>query len=318
MGTKVTVLMTAYNRENLIKGAIESFLKQEYPDKELLICDDCSTDDTLSVIQGYDEKYPEIRVFSNTENKGFIKTINWLFSIAEGDFICICDSDDQMADNRLIHQVSLLKKYEVDAVVSEFAKINNDGSLEFHTPRYKYPTIIEPNSKDVFFPSGSLMIRRTIIEKVHGYHKYFADAFCADIYFINSIASNFKTIYDPAHMYYYRLTEGSMTQTFNLYRLSKLELSRKLIKSRAETGTDLLAEGKYEELEVERQKIENNSKWKAAQYRLYAARAIDENNLRTASDLLGMAFKKNPFSLSSFRTLIYFIKQRFFGSFKKN
>lgn len=306
----VSVLMAAYNREAIIASGIESFLKQTYPNAELLVCDDCSTDNTVAVVEHYAKKHPNIVLYKNERNKKFIHTINWLFAQAKGDYICICDSDDWMADNRIAHQLHILQQYGADAVISEFNHVHSDGKISPHGARSTAPFVIKENSKDVFFPSGSLFMKRSVIEKVKGYPEYFADAFCADIYFINTIAANFKLMYDPTHIYYYRLTPGSMTQAFDLYKLSKLELAHFLIKQRVETGTDFLEQQNFEALEKERVKIFNDKKWQSEQYRLYAARAIDENDFKQAARLIKKAYGSNLFSLQNYQTLLYYIRKK--------
>lgn len=310
MNPKVSVLMTAYNRPDLIRHGIESFLRQTYPNAELLICDDCSTDNTLDVIKEYAARHATIKWYQNKENKKFLPTINWLFSIAEGDYICICDSDDEMAADRIEHQLNVLNRYHADAVISELAKIDKFGSLISNVPKSIMPVQILPDSEEVQLPSGSLFMHRRVIQKVKGYNPYFADAFCGDIYLINTIASLFKLVYDPKPVYYYRLTEGSMTQTFNLYQLSKLELSKFLIRQRHETGTDFLEQQNFEALEKKRLQILNNKKWQSEQYRLYAARAIDENNYSQAATLLKQAYANNLLSFLNLQTLVYYFKKR--------
>jgi glycosyltransferase EpsE len=302
--------MTAYNREVLIAEAIESFMRSDYPNKKLLICDDCSSDNTFAVASAYSERYSDIHVIRNSVNSGFIFSINRLFSMVESDIVCICDSDDEMTPDRLTHQVKRMKAFNADAIISEHSRIMSDGSLRQNPVRSPFPFFVKPNSKDVFMPSGSLMMGRKVLQRVKGYNEYFSDAFCADIYLINTIASEFSLLYDPTHVYLYRLTPGSMTQQFSLYRLSKLQLVMDLIADRRRTGTDLLELGKFDELEARRVWIEKDRKWRSGQYRTYAARAIDENNFKKALSYMLKSWKNNPFDPRLCRTMYYFIKKR--------
>jgi glycosyltransferase involved in cell wall biosynthesis len=305
---KVSVLMAVYNRPELIKKAVESFLRQTYQNCELIICDDCSTDSTLEVIKQFAKENATIKWHQNKTNQGFITTINWLFSIADGEYVCICDSDDEMATNRIEHQLSVLNLFQADAVISGMAKIDKYGNLIPNKPLSNSPVQVTPDTKQVQYPSGSLFMHKRVIEKVKGYHSYFSDAFCGDIYLINTIATQFKLIYDPTPVYYYRLTEGSMTQTFNLYHLSKLELAKELIQQRKDTGTDLLEQNNFEALEEERLKIIKNKKWRAEQYRLYASRAIDEGKFKTARNMISLSLRSNPFSWLSYKTVFYLVR----------
>lgn len=309
MEPKVSVLMAAYNRADLIQFGIESFLRQSYPNVELIICDDCSTDNTLDVVRAYAARHHTIKWYKNEVNKKFVPTVNWMFSVADGDYICLLDSDDEMAEDRVAHQLGILQRYGADAVISELARINKDGGLVPNPPRATEPFRIVPDSKDVHFPSGSIMMHRKVVEKVKGYHPYFADAFCGDIYMINSIATDFKLMYDPRCLYHYRLTEGSMTQTFDLYTLSKLALARFLIEQRKQTGTDYLEQGDMEALEAKRLQILNDKKWQAEQYRIYAARAIDDGRREEALKMITRSLTLNPFSSMTCKTALYYLRK---------
>lgn len=305
----VSVLMAAYNREHLIGGSIDSFLRQSYYNIELVICNDCSSDNTEAVIFEYMRKDPRIRYIKNEKNIGFIKTMNQLFSSALGDFVCILDSDDFMADDRIEYQISKITELNADALINEFVKVETDDSVVPHTPRYTHSVKVLANGPDIFYPSGSIMMKKEVLERVGGYHPYFADTFCGDIYFINQIAENFVLYYDPRHVYYYRLTPGSMTQSFSLYKLSKLALVKKLIEQRKKTSTDFLEQGKMQELELLRLELMKDKKWKSEQYRLYAARCLDEKDMTNGINMLKKAFMLNPFSIINYRTLAYLFKK---------
>ena len=76
---KVSVLMPAYNASLYIKEAIESVLSQTFTDFELIIVDDCSTDDTWNVIKSFKDK--RIRAYRNKKNLGRGKVRNKLLSL---------------------------------------------------------------------------------------------------------------------------------------------------------------------------------------------------------------------------------------------
>ena len=64
----VSVLMTAFNRQNFIEEAIESVLSSTYTNFELIVVDDCSTDNTVAVAQKYAERDKRIKLFVNNKN----------------------------------------------------------------------------------------------------------------------------------------------------------------------------------------------------------------------------------------------------------
>ncbi len=120
----VSVCCTTYNHEPYIAEAIEGFLIQEtdFP-FEILIRDDCSTDNTASIVKEYADKYPKlikpIYEKENTFSKG-VKPMPQLYKIAKGKYFALCEGDDYWTDPlKLQIQVSFLKK-------------NKDYKLSFH------------------------------------------------------------------------------------------------------------------------------------------------------------------------------------------
>jgi len=92
---KVSVLMTSYNREKYIGHAIESVLAQTFTDFELLVVDDCSRDNTVSIARSY-EIDPRVRVIVNERNLGDYPNRNHAATHARGSFLRYHDSDDIM------------------------------------------------------------------------------------------------------------------------------------------------------------------------------------------------------------------------------
>lgn len=305
----VTVVMAAYNSAVFIHHGIESFLQQTYKNVSLLICDDGSKDDTRRIALDYAGKHPNIRVIYNEPNKGYVATMNRLFDEADGDYICILDSDDRMTPDRVERQLETIRAYGADAVISEY--IYHDGKEDYNyaVQKYSEPTRISANSTDVISASGSLMMSKAVQRATIGYDAYFSDAFCADNYFITKIAERFKLYYDPKHVYYYVQTTGSMTQVFSLYKLSKQSLVLELIKERQVTGTDLLERGQLDALEAKRKKIQGDRKWLSHHYQLYGARYIDQKMVKQGIVMALKAFYYNPMNTSSVRTLIYGLKK---------
>jgi len=96
---EVTVLMTTYNGSLYIKPAIDSILNQTFKNFELLIVNDGSTDNTIEIIQSYDDS--RIRLINNESNKGLLFSRNIALTEARGKYLAILDSDDIAISNRL-------------------------------------------------------------------------------------------------------------------------------------------------------------------------------------------------------------------------
>ncbi len=94
----ISVIIPVYNGEKYFTECLESIAAQEYPDMELIIIDDGSTDGSLNVVNAH--HLPKI-VVSLPTNQGVYRARNLALSMAKGDFICLFDCDDIMADGNL-------------------------------------------------------------------------------------------------------------------------------------------------------------------------------------------------------------------------
>ena len=92
----VSVLLTAYNREEYITASIESVLAQSCGDFELIVTDDRSSDGTLSIAREYERRDSRVRVHANERNLGDYGNRNHAASLARGEFLKFHDSDDIM------------------------------------------------------------------------------------------------------------------------------------------------------------------------------------------------------------------------------
>jgi hypothetical protein len=111
MRPRVSVLMTAYNREAFIAEAIESVLAQTFADFELIIVDDCSKDRTVEIARNYAARDSRIQVVVNEHNLGQFPNRNRAATLATGEFLKYHDSDDLMYPHCLQITVPLLAAY---------------------------------------------------------------------------------------------------------------------------------------------------------------------------------------------------------------
>ena len=131
---KISIVMAIYNCAPTLKEAIDSILAQTYTDWELIMCDDGSTDDTLSIAESYAGKYDNILVIRNESNKGLPYSLNHCIEYAQGDFIARMDGDDISLPNRFEVEMALLESHPEYAIVS-CAMINFDDSGDWGIQR---------------------------------------------------------------------------------------------------------------------------------------------------------------------------------------
>ena len=109
---KITIGITSYNAEATIVRAINSALQQNYANFEILIVDDGSSDNSITIIEKYIQENENIRLIQHRENKGTPVTRNTIIKNAEGKYIAFFDDDDESFPQRLIKQYERLSEFE--------------------------------------------------------------------------------------------------------------------------------------------------------------------------------------------------------------
>lgn len=164
----ISVVLPVYNGEKYLAEAIDSVLAQSFPDFELIIIDDGSTDDSLRILQEYHHRDSRIRLVSR-ENRGLVTTLNESIAIARGEWVARMDADDIALPQRLERQLQWLGKTGAD-VVGSWARCF--GSWDQRTTRvYQTDRAIK---MDMLFKSPfvhpTVMMRTALIRKL-GYDK---------------------------------------------------------------------------------------------------------------------------------------------------
>ncbi|MGZ9096686.1 MAG: glycosyltransferase family 2 protein [Micavibrio sp.] len=111
---KISIGVTAYNAEKTIESALLSAAAQDWADKEIIVVDDCSTDNTWTTILLLQEKIPSLRALRNERNLGVAASRNRIISESRGDFIAFFDDDDTSVPERLSRQYERIINYERD------------------------------------------------------------------------------------------------------------------------------------------------------------------------------------------------------------
>ena len=165
----VSVIMSVHNNEATVNTAIESILGQSYKNIELIITDDCSSDNSLSIIKKYLDK-KNVKLIENSENKGLTKSLNSMIKVAQGKFIARQDADDISLYNRIQVQVDLINKFNLDFVSSRAISLQTKKyipNISFNLPykfliRYKNP-----------FIHGTLIIKKNVLLELVNYDERF-------------------------------------------------------------------------------------------------------------------------------------------------
>ena len=150
---KISVIIPAYNRANKIIKCLESIINQEHSIHEIIVIDDCSSDETENVVNTYIRRHPEytIKYKRLGRNSGAQVARNEGINLAEGKWICFCDSDDEWLKDKISLQYDVLKMYNFDehivvhgnCVVNNIQKkIHRVWQLPFVNGDDCYPTLL--------------------------------------------------------------------------------------------------------------------------------------------------------------------------------
>lgn len=175
-GLRVSVVMCTYNGAQFLPEQLDSILNQTYPVYELIIQDDCSTDNTWEIISRYAENYPVIRAMRNSQNLGFNRNFKDAMLKAEGDLIAIADQDDIWYVQKLEKQVQTIGSHDLcfsayhrDKVFSKFCK-------QVVLPAYNLERLMFVNC----IPGHSMLVRRDFLHEPSHWHEHI----CYDWWFL--------------------------------------------------------------------------------------------------------------------------------------
>lgn len=234
----VTVICLCYNHARFVEEAVESVLRQTWPNVELWVVDDASTDNSREVISALAAKYRHIKVQFNPVNMGHCRSFNQAFRQTSGDYVIDLAADDVLMPDRIAKGVKELndagEKYGVhfgDAVY-----INERGE-ELGRHSDKYPHSIIPDGdiyieliRRYFICPPTLMFRRNVLESLDGYDERLH---YEDFDVLVRAARQFYFRYSPVVLVKRRLTKGARSgaqfRLFSRHSLTTLNVCRKIM-----------------------------------------------------------------------------------------
>lgn len=170
---KVSIIIVAFNADKYVKFSIESIKKQSYRNWELLIINDCSTDNTKNIISKYKSK--KIKIFNLIKNVGAYKATDFALKKAKGEYIAILDADDYSHHLRIQSQALVLDNDStVGLVFTKFKLVNYKNKILKSSKNQQFISDHDFNKK---FPcinlacNSSAMFRREYIKRIKFYRK---------------------------------------------------------------------------------------------------------------------------------------------------
>ena len=217
---KISVVMCTYNGARFIREQLDSILNQTYPIYELIVQDDCSTDETVEIVKEYQVRFPQvdIKIYINEKNLGFNRNFLTAIQKAKGEYIAIADQDDIWLLNKL--EVLLCNIGDNAFIYHNSTVINNQGKEIGLLHKHEFPLISDPLISILYPRSyGHQILFRKDVQK---WAILFRDENVSYDYLLYSIGCSLTPIrYVPQSLVYWRRYETAATYTKNTRKMSK-------------------------------------------------------------------------------------------------
>lgn len=222
MQNNFSIILPVYNVEKYLDKCISSILDQTFDDFQLICVEDCSTDNSLEILESYAKQDSRIKLIRHDKNKGLGAARNTALEYASGKYLACIDSDDWLEKNFLQEVFNAFENNNIDSVWVKYWRYNEKD--DFATIATVYPLlfhslegIIELNPKNICdFPAYAWnkvykmdTIRNNDFRWIE--NKIFEDVYFFFDYFM---ASNKIYLLDKM-LYYYRVRDDSITSNFN-------------------------------------------------------------------------------------------------------
>ncbi|MBN2348494.1 MAG: glycosyltransferase [Bacteroidales bacterium] len=206
MNPEVSIIMPVFNSEQYTADAIKSVLQQVFTNFEFIIINDASTDKTLQIINHYSSVDNRIKIITNPENLGIVKSLNIGLQSALGNYIARIDSDDLWHKNKLGKQISYFKN-NANLFLLGTAKVLID---KFGNPRtseekqfFLYDDIKKQIGRGNLFCHSSVVFKREVINDIGYYNEKYKNS--EDYEYWLRILSKKRGEILPEPLTYYRI-----------------------------------------------------------------------------------------------------------------
>ena len=229
----VSVLIPCFNHEQYVKECLDSIEQNLYKNLEYVIINDGSTDNSHDEILDWINFNPELKVnYINRENRGLSKTLNQLISLANGEYICIIASDDNLTKNSIKLRVDSLEsnpaKYVAIGdtfVIDSYGAVLMQSCIEelWKGDKNRYLSdygLMYSVVKEWSVPGPSMLARKSVYDIIGMYPE---DLLCEDLNFYLQVFGRKLAVFVPENVAFYRI---HLTNTSR-----KPELKKELLKS---------------------------------------------------------------------------------------
>jgi len=231
---KLSIIMTAYNVADYISSTIDSVIAQTNQDFNLIIVDDCSTDQTQKIIRLYEKKYDWISVVCHTKNSGVSAARNTGLSMANGELVTFIDGDDWVEPDYVDHFLKIFNDEDVDMVTCGFFNQNENGKVKNKVAK-RQTSIVGRDEviKQIIKMTGTVMgytwnkaYVRSIIEENNLGFQTDLDLMEDQVFNVEYATVARKFYLDNVPLYHYISRKGSITQKFAVENVRDVGVAR--------------------------------------------------------------------------------------------
>jgi len=230
----VSILIPSYNHAEYVAETIYSIWKQPYPQIEIVVVDDCSTDNSVEILQSLQNRSPvPMRLYKNEQNSGPRATVSRALELSRGDLIIPFSSDDLLAPDRLDHQIQQFRDHpDLKILYGNGYVLRNEQRIKkIHGPEVKTLLCSEPRHilhylythPSPFFLQCTL-IRKDFLQAVGAYEgSFLADDWLLNVRMFENMKSKKEFAYLDDESAFYRQHESNLHKNFERHSSLKLE-----------------------------------------------------------------------------------------------
>ncbi len=208
---KISICIPTYNQANYLEAAIRSSARQTLKPFEIIVSNDCSTDNTVEILARLQLEFSELKVFNQPVNLGITQNVNFCLKLASSEFIIRLDSDDILAPDYAETMLSLLLKYPESgyghSAVQEINKFDEKLKIRFLNRQNSFESGEEALKSAILgykVAANIVIFRKIALEKVN--YIMTDTNFAEDYYLTSSIsAAGFGNVYIPRILASYRV-----------------------------------------------------------------------------------------------------------------
>ncbi len=179
----VTVICSCYNHSSFVEESLKSVLNQTHKNIQLIVVDDFSTDDSVSIIEKFLSNFPQILFIKNTTNLGLTKSFNHAMQLANGEFFIDLAADDILLPNCVEIQLKTFQKSPFENLAIVYGNTELISEKGTHISYYfdvdsQNKTIEKKQSGDLYINiisnktvicSVSSMVKKSVFDALNGY-----------------------------------------------------------------------------------------------------------------------------------------------------